>query len=181
MDFEELFRRYSPFVARFLYRLGVSEFDIDDMVQEVFLVAHRRGGYGEGTATPTTYLGAICVRATSTYRRRQVRYRSLRAESLGLAAFSDAVRTPVQILESNEALVQLQQALNKLSPSMRSVLVLADIEGQSCLDIAAALDIALGTVYWRLNKARKLFEKAVKSAPQDSLPTPVLNAQGCEL
>src|SRR5580658_1699280 len=67
---EDLFRAHAPFVARFLTRLGVCPSDLDDAVQEVFLVAHRNGGYLPGPATPTGYLASIAVRAAASYRRR---------------------------------------------------------------------------------------------------------------
>lgn len=41
---DALFRRYAPFIASFLRRLGVPAVDLDDSVQEVFVVAHRKGG-----------------------------------------------------------------------------------------------------------------------------------------
>jgi RNA polymerase sigma-70 factor (ECF subfamily) len=71
LDSAELFRRYAPFVANFLARMGVFRSDIDDLVQEVFLVAHRCGGYTPGPAKPTTYLASIAFRAATTHRRKR--------------------------------------------------------------------------------------------------------------
>ena len=48
---------------------GVAD-ELDDAVQEVFLVVHRNGGYEQGPATPRSYLASIAVRAASSYRRR---------------------------------------------------------------------------------------------------------------
>ena len=45
LDSAQLFRQFAPFVASFLMRLGVQRADLDDLMQEVFLVAHRNGGY----------------------------------------------------------------------------------------------------------------------------------------
>ena len=38
----ELFEEHSAFVCRSLRRLGVADADVDDMLQEVFLVVHQR-------------------------------------------------------------------------------------------------------------------------------------------
>src|SRR5690348_4984375 len=70
----DLFRQFAPFVASFLIRMGVSRSDLDDVMQEVFLVAHRLGGYTPGPAKPTTYLANIALRAATSHRRKgQVR------------------------------------------------------------------------------------------------------------
>jgi RNA polymerase sigma-70 factor (ECF subfamily) len=56
IDSETLFNRYARFVASFLYRQGARGADIEDLVQDVFLTAHRKGGYRVGVASPTTFL-----------------------------------------------------------------------------------------------------------------------------
>src|SRR5689334_5045412 len=62
LDAEGWFRLHAQVVAGFLFRLGVGRDELDDWVQEVFLVAHRRGGYVAGPAKPTTWLAAIALR-----------------------------------------------------------------------------------------------------------------------
>jgi RNA polymerase sigma-70 factor (ECF subfamily) len=160
VDTETLFRSHAPFVARFLYRLGVGADELDDAVQEVFLVAHRNGGYDPGPATETSYLASIAVRAASTHRRRARARRERRAD-VAPDDVSSAVRDPVQMLETNESLVRLQAALDRLDPDLRAALILVELEGQSCQSVAASLSIPIGTVYWRLHRARKTFRRAV--------------------
>ena len=79
-DTEALFRSHAPFVARFLFRLGVAAEELDDVVQEVFLVVHRNGGYVAGQATRVTYLANIAVRAAASWRRRDRTKRARWAE-----------------------------------------------------------------------------------------------------
>jgi len=69
VDVRTLFRAHASFVAAFLRRLGTSGSDIDDLVQEVFLVAHRKGGFRPGSGQPRTWLGAIALRVASMHRR----------------------------------------------------------------------------------------------------------------
>ena len=38
-----LFRQHAAFVANFLVRLGVDRSEVDDVIQDVFMIAHRRG------------------------------------------------------------------------------------------------------------------------------------------
>ena len=69
MDAEVLFRRYARNVSALLYRLGVPAQDLHDLTQEVFLVAHRKGGYLPGPAQPLTWLARIAFGIASDYRR----------------------------------------------------------------------------------------------------------------
>jgi RNA polymerase sigma-70 factor (ECF subfamily) len=158
---EELFRSHAPFVARFLYRFGVSADDLDDAVQEVFLVVHRNGGYTPGPATPTSYLASIAVRAAASHRRRGRTNRERRAD-VAPDQVPSAAGGPVQILETRESLMELQAALERLEPNLRATLVLVELEGETCKSIAASLRIPVGTVYWRLHRARKTFRLAVE-------------------
>jgi RNA polymerase sigma-70 factor, ECF subfamily len=162
VDTAELFRAHAHFVARFLTRLGVAPGELDDAVQEVFLVVHRNGGYVPGPATPTGYLASIAVRAASSYRRRGRKTRDRRSETAP-DEVSSAGLDPARSLEVQQSLAELQVALDGLEPSLRATLVLAELEGESCDSIATAMQIAVGTVYWRLHRARKTFRAAIES------------------
>ena len=70
---EALFRAHASFVAGFLVRLGVRPSDLDDLMQEVFVVAHRRGGFQPGPARPTTWLARIAIRVAMAHRRTRMR------------------------------------------------------------------------------------------------------------
>jgi RNA polymerase sigma-70 factor (ECF subfamily) len=159
---EELFRGHAPFVARFLTRLGVRPDELDDAVQEVFLVVHRNGGYMPGPATPAGYLASIALRAASSHRRRGRKSRERRAD-VAPDDVSALGPDPARALEVQQSLAELQGALDGLDPDLRATLVLAELEGESCLSIATTMQIAVGTVYWRLHRARKTFRQAIES------------------
>jgi RNA polymerase sigma-70 factor (ECF subfamily) len=158
-DAGELYRRHAPFVARFLVRLGVARADLDDVLQEVFLTAHRLGGYRPGPARPTTWLAAIGVRVASTHRRGVSRRREDVTELAALRAPATTV-DPAQAAEHGEALARVQAALEALDAEHRAVFVLYEIEGASGDEIAAALAVPVGTVYSRLHHARRRFAEA---------------------
>lgn len=170
LDAATLFQRHAEFVARFLTRLGVAPGDLDDVVQEVFLVVHARGGYVPGPAKPTSYLGAIATRAASSYRRR--RGSQLQRSAVLPEDLDGAHPDPVEILQSNESSRALGRALAELEPELSSVLVLVDQEGASCLDVASASGTPVGTVYWRLHKARKALRSALEAHERGRI-TPV--------
>lgn len=64
-------------------------------------------------------------------------------------------------LQAQQDLERLQLALGRLPEELRNTLVLADIEGESCLSVAAALGVPVGTVYSRLHIARQKLQVAL--------------------
>jgi RNA polymerase sigma-70 factor, ECF subfamily len=159
---EELFRQHAPFVARFLFRLGVRPDGIEDAVQDVFLVAHRQGGYRPGAAKPTSYLANLAMHAAAAYRRRE-RARIAREIDAAVEDVPSARSNPVEVLETNESLRRLQEALDRLEPDLRTALVLVELEGETCASIAAAMGTPVGTVYWRVHQARKKFQRILQT------------------
>ncbi|MDB4985386.1 MAG: polymerase sigma factor RpoE [Myxococcaceae bacterium] len=175
LDSAALFRQYASFVARFLTRLGVAPCDLDDVLQEVFLVVHARGGYVAGPAKPTSYLGAIAARAASSYRRRRGTS-GLRATAILPDELSTERPDPVQTLQQSELARALQRALTTLDPVLCTTLLLVDHEGESCSSVAASMDAPIGTVYWRLHKARKALRVALAAQGERmSSSTPLSN------
>lgn len=159
-DAASLFREHASFVANFLHRLGVSPTDIDDLVQDVFLVAHRRGGFIEdGRARPTTWLAEISIRVASVSRRSRRRSREQPDQDTVVDAHSRDV-DPARAAEASQALDRVQAALDSLDPERRAIFILFELEGEPCQSIANAFGIPVGTVYSRLHKARKQFKDA---------------------
>lgn len=161
LDADALYRAHAPFVARFLMRLGASGEDVPDLVQDVFLVAHRRGGFTIGRAKPTTWLAEIAFRVASDRRKKaRRRLEDSNAEAVALAPAVPASASPGQKAEARQALARVQRVLDTLTPQKRAVFVLYELEGQSCDAIAGALEVPVGTVYSRLHSARREFSKA---------------------
>lgn len=156
---EALFREHAKFISDFLHRLGVHEPDIDDTVQEVFMVAHQKGGYSPGPARPRTWLAAIAVRLAAASRRSRARRRE-DYDTVALEAARVEGRNPASAAEIAESLLRVQQALDRVDVDHRAVFVLYEMEGESCDAIAAALEVPVGTVYSRLHHARRRFQEA---------------------
>lgn len=155
----ELFRAHARYVADFLARIGVASSDVDDLVQEVFLVVHRKGGFVRAEAKPTTFLAAIAVRVASTARRTRARRRL--SDEPGLVESMPAHGpSPHESADVREALARVATALDALDLDKRAVFVLFEIMGEPCDEIARALEIPLGTVHSRLHAARAAFQKA---------------------
>jgi RNA polymerase sigma-70 factor (ECF subfamily) len=161
IDSAALFRLYAGFVASFLYRQGGRGADIDDMVQEVFLTAHRRGGYRAGVASPTTFLAHIALEANLKRRRGEGRWQRSHTDEAGNATVGRGPSDPAQALAAREAARRLQSALERMDHGHRAVFILFELEGESCDSIAAGLQLPVGTVHSRLHSARRAFRESV--------------------
>lgn len=151
---ETLFREQARFVASFLRHMGTSESDLDDLVQEVFVLAHRKGGYLPGAASPRTWLASLAIRVVLARRRARTRRPPPVEVPENLA---DETQGPADLLESRRSLERVQAALEHLSLEHRAAFILFEIEGETCESIAAMWDVPVGTVYSRLHHARKRF------------------------
>jgi RNA polymerase sigma-70 factor, ECF subfamily len=143
----DLFKQFAPFVV----------------MQEVFLVAHKLGGYSPGPAKPTTYLANIALRAATTHRRKQQVRSFVRANDELVGASGGDVMSPERSAESRRQLKLLQAALDQLDDDKRAIFVMAELHGESVVSIAAGLGIPVDTAYSRLRAARRLFREAAEA------------------
>lgn len=151
---EELFRRHAVDVARLLRRLGVRGPAVEDLVQQVFLVVHRKGGFEQGAAKPMTWLRAIAVRVAADHRKGERRSR-IDADELAVEETASAAANPEEAIVSHEDREGLAGALAVLSFAHRVVFVLFELERESFETIARILGIPTGTVGSRLTAARE--------------------------
>lgn len=156
--FRAIVRTHLRFVWRTARRLGVAEADVEDVTQQVMLVLGARlDEIPAGKEAPFLYATAVRLAANA---RRAVRRRS---SALARLEFEPAAHEERQDhrLEQQEARVLLHQFLEQLPQDLRDVFVLFELEELSMKDVAAALDIPIGTVGSRLVRARQLFQQAV--------------------
>lgn len=163
----DLFKQYASFVAGFLVRMGVSRTDLDDVMQEVFLVAHKLGGYTPGPAKPTTYLANIALRAATTHRRKHQVRSFVRANDELVGGASGDIPNPERAAENQRQLKILQAVLERLDEDKRAIFIMAEIHGETVVSIAAGLGIPVDTAYSRLRAARKLFQEAAAALCED--------------
>lgn len=156
-----LFRAHFEFVRRVLRRCGVAEANLDDAVQEVFLVVHRRIDDFEGRSSETTWLYAVAVRVASTLRRTASRERA-RREKAGAQMHSDSEADPERELSRSEASALLDRLLDELDTTKRTVFVLAELEGVPVPEIAQIMEANVRTTHSRLRLARKRFNDALQ-------------------
>jgi len=156
--FVELYEEHFAFVWRSIRRLGVDDASVDDAVQDVFVVVHRRLGDFEGRSSVRSWLFGIARRIAKDHRRRRQRKDAGKVPAEGLVHPGNSPRDDA---ERAEARALLHRFLDGLDDEKREVFVLAELEQLSAPEIAEATETNLNTVYSRLRAARQLFEKAV--------------------
>lgn len=156
-SFAVLYKEYVGFAWRSLRRLGVSESQLDDAVQEVFIVVHRRLESFEGRSHFRSWLYGIVRKVASEFRRR----RSLQAVELPEALEADPSCGPFETTAKQQGLSLLWALLDEMSPERREILVLKELEELSGPEIAELLDLDVENVYGRIRQARLQFSEAI--------------------
>lgn len=165
-SFDEVYRQHAGFVWRVLRGMGLSESAVDDAVQDVFIVVHRRLGEFDGRHSVKTWLFEIAYRIACAHRRKQ---RRTHTHELLDEQIVDPTRGPVESAERQQALRIFAELLEGLSDEMRVVLVLAELEGLTAPEIVALTGVPINTVYTRLRRARLAVNDALR-ARQEKAP-----------
>lgn len=160
--FAEVYRDYFRFVWRNVRRLGIAEHAAEDVVQEVFVIIHRKLPSFEGRGTVRSWVYGILRRVVSDHRRSRAGHDDQRPDrGAELEQLASRQAAPDARLEHAQDVALLFQLLDTLGDQKREVLILAELEELSAPEIAAALELPLNTVYSRLRLARVDFDAAL--------------------
>jgi RNA polymerase sigma-70 factor (ECF subfamily) len=158
--FSELVGRYQDRIYRFLVRLTRSQDDALELTQETFLHAYEALERWRPEARFTTWLFHIARNQAFDWLRRGKRVEFVALEDDDEATLPDPAPAPDAALETRQRFQGLERALARLPTEHREILLLREIEEMSYEDIAAVLEISLGTVKSRIARARAgLLEK----------------------
>jgi RNA polymerase sigma-70 factor (ECF subfamily) len=166
LTLESVYREHFTFVWRSVRRLGIRGAAVDDVVQEVFLVAHRKLDSFAGRSSTRTWLYGILRRVIADHRRTLRRKPAWSEESEGqVDALSDArSKGPDASAEEADNVRLLYRVLDAMDEDKREVLILAELEGMTMQEIGEALEINPNTASSRLRVARQRFEEALARA-----------------
>lgn len=147
--FGHLVRRHQAKVTNFFIRMGVTQFDAEDLLQETFLKIHRMCQRYRPDARFTTFLYTVARNTLIDRQRRNRRRMDL------LASYADEIA--IRATPSSGPLpgigMDIAVLLARLSPKLREVVVLVTIQGLQYDEAAAVLAIPVGTIKSRLNQA----------------------------
>jgi len=168
--FAELVDAYSPSIYRLAVRMLRDPQEAEDVLQETFLNAYRSLPEFEGRSSVGTWLYRIAAN--------QALMRLRRKAPLSVPVDQDAADAedlphpkelfdwcclPEEDFMTAEAQEQLETSLGSLSPALRSVFVLRDMQGLSTQETAEALGVSEGAVKTRLLRARLQLRELLSS------------------
>jgi RNA polymerase sigma-70 factor (ECF subfamily) len=156
--FGELVRRHQDRLFNTVYRLVDNAEDAQDVVQDAFLSAYQSLGSFKGDSQFFTWLYRIAINTAISMKRKQrvaFTIQAGRSEEGGTEPLDESeFSRPEHALEKAEQERRIQEALKRLSPEHRTVLILKDMEGQKYEAMAEILQVPIGTVRSRLHRAR---------------------------
>jgi RNA polymerase sigma-70 factor (ECF subfamily) len=160
--FDQLVQKYREHIFSVIYNMTSNREDASDLAQETFIKAFQAIGRFKGKSSFFTWIYRIAVNTTMTFlkkrsRRRYISYENIDEEASGAEIVERL--TAKNRSEKGALISELQEKLNdalqKLSPKHRTVVILHEIEGLEHAEIAEITQTSVGTVRSRLHYAKQ--------------------------
>lgn len=177
-SFETIVYQYEKKVYNIAYRMFGNEHDAYDASQEVFIKIYQKLSQFKFDSAFSTWLHRL---ATNTcidlYRKRKRQTKDqfsidkeiYTKESTVTFDIEDDSGTPEEKVVQSETVNEVRTAINQLKEDHKAVLILRDINQMSYQEVADILDVSVGTVKSRINRARNaLKEKILEIREQNS-------------
>ena len=152
----ELYDRYQEPVRRFVARATCDAEDVDDLVHAIFLAAAKSAVRYDGRPSCRPWLIGIAAQLLRRRRQSFGRFLAVLSSLRGVRARAADPRPALQ------ARSDVEWALARISAAKRVTLLMAEVEGLSCSEIAEALGLPIGTVWTRLHAARRELRRALE-------------------
>jgi len=177
---EQLVTRYQDRLYVTLLRMVSHPDDAADLVQETFVRAMQGVARFEGKSTLYTWLFRIAMNLAISHRRanqyratvsldagREEEEGSVNRQAAGLQRqlTQETEEDPAVSAERQMEYEKLQMALARLDPDFKAVIVLRDVEECDYDQMAAILEVPVGTIKSRLFRARTALRDLLKAPP----------------
>lgn len=160
-DISDIYQKHASFIGRVITRLTGYGPHVDDLLQETFIVAHKKIHTFEGRAKVSSWLYRIAANHCMHHQRSQKRRRLFKArwahENRG-----SLPEQPDRALDRDQKIALVHEILEQLPFKQREVFVLYELEELQGETIAEIIGIPVGTVWTRLRKARKIFMQSAR-------------------
>ena len=163
--FNQLVQKYRQPLFSTIYNMTGNREDATDIAQEVFIKAFQSIKRFRGQASFYTWLYRIAVNSSITFIKRAKKQRFINYETIDETLVSSEILeyfTTKTKTEKGALLKELQEKLNealqKLSPKHRIVVILHEVEGMNHKEIADITKTSEGTVRSRLHYAKKMLQ-----------------------
>jgi RNA polymerase sigma-70 factor (ECF subfamily) len=164
-QFEIIMRRYNQRLYRVARAILRNDSEAEDVMQDAYVRAYEHLDQFAGRAKFSTWLTRIAVHEALARQRRVERYQELEPMSERdedpMDSFVSMTPNPEQEASSSQIRGLLEEAVESIPDSYRTVFVLRDIEEMSTADTAATLGISEENVKVRLHRARALLRKSL--------------------
>lgn len=172
--FVKLYARERAFVTRTVMRYGVPARDADDITQEVFEVALRRIEDHDAARSARPWLFVIAMQLATNYRKlARHRIEPLSGDTPPEPT-SDGPDVEAKLVASEEQALA-REILDRMTPKLRAILVMHDLEERPMAEIAEELGIQPSTGYARLKLAREEILRRGRAVAASAL---AMSAQG---
>ena len=148
--FEELYRRYAGRLFNLAWRMAGSSDAAEDLLQEIFLAAHRKLSGFRGESSLGTWLYRLAVNHCLDHLRGRQAKMSRVTAPLDESEPGLASGTRVSVI----ARLDLEKAIGRLPAGCRAAFLLHDVEGFEHREVAQILGISEGTSKSQVHKAR---------------------------
>jgi RNA polymerase sigma-70 factor (ECF subfamily) len=156
----ELYDRHQERVRRFVARATSHAEDVDDLVHATFLAAAKSAGRYDGRSSCHPWLIGIAAQLLRRRHRAFGRFFAVLTSAGVPASFTDP--RPALLARSD-----VERALLRISAPKRIAIVMAEVEGLTCPEIAEALGIPIGTVWTRLHTARHELRQILQEGSEE--------------
>lgn len=157
---EAIYRRFQTPLFNLAYRYTRDAAAAEDILQEVFIKVFTHLDEIKSAETFPAWVYRIGVNASLTYLRRRTRERR---KSVPMADIEGRIEEASYDSDTAHLRRPIEEAMEALSPKLRSVFILHDVQGFKHEEIAASLEISVGTSKSHLFKARRKIRRHLKS------------------
>jgi RNA polymerase sigma-70 factor (ECF subfamily) len=158
--FETLYRQHAARIYTLACRMAGSPEDGEDLLQEIFLQAHRKLGTFKGDSSIGTWLYRLALNHCLDY----VRSRHAKMSKLTDTLDAESSFQPMARRDSPIARLDLERAVERLPDGCREAFVLHDVEGFDHKEVGELLGIAEGTSKSQVFKARMKLRAYLRGA-----------------
>jgi len=159
--FDALIAKHSTRAYQYAFRLTRNPEEASDIVAEGFVRVYNALHNFKGQSAFTTWLYRIMTNCFLDIRKKEKSRSAMSIESALVTSegdvelqVEDTSASPLEVTERNERERRFEKAVSKLPEYQRAMIMMYHAETMSYEEIAAALDLPIGTVKSRLNRAR---------------------------
>jgi RNA polymerase sigma-70 factor, ECF subfamily len=148
--FEELYRQHSTRLFNLAWRMCGTRADAEDLLQEIFLLAHRKLPEFRGDSAVGTWLYRLAMNRCLDH----LKNRQTKARGATTPLDEETMPGPKTVADGGIKRLDLERAIARLPEGARAAFVLHDVEGFQHHEIASILGISEGTSKSQVHKAR---------------------------